>query len=183
MLCFLKAKIGKKHGSKKLIKEKFEPFCAVKFSFDPNGQRTIRISFKESEGAYSAIGTDALVMDINKATMNLGWLDAPGTKTEQGKFTWKGVEYKVPPGQPRNKNEVGATVQHEFGHAVALLHEHQNPRGAGIQWNVDKVYQQFSRPTKFMESGHYLPQHPQKVCRGPDAGIKLRPQIHYVVFL
>jgi hypothetical protein len=141
---FLGGQSWQKAWVEKVIKEQFEPYCAVKFSFDPNGQRTIRISFNEAEGAYSALGTDALVMDINKATMNLGWLDAPGTKTDQGRFTWKGIEYKVPAGQPRNKNEVGATVMHEFGHAVALIHEHQNPRGAGIQWNFDKVYQQFS---------------------------------------
>ena len=28
----------------------------------------------------------------------------------------------------------GGTTAHEFGHAIALAHEHQNPRG-GIQWN------------------------------------------------
>ena len=32
-----------------------------------------------------------------------------------------------------------ATVIHEFGHVLGLVHEHQNPRGA-IDWNIDKVY-------------------------------------------
>lgn len=34
-----------------------------------------------------------------------------------------------------------ATVIHELGHALGLIHEHQNPRGIGIDWNVEKVYQ------------------------------------------
>jgi len=28
----------------------------------------------------------------------------------------------------------GGTAAHEFGHAIGLAHEHQNPAG-GIQWN------------------------------------------------
>ena len=34
-----------------------------------------------------------------------------------------------------------ATVIHEFGHAIGMIHEHQNPRGNTIQWNVPKVLQ------------------------------------------
>jgi hypothetical protein len=34
-----------------------------------------------------------------------------------------------------------ATVIHEFGHMLGLIHEHQNPRGKTIEWNVEKVYQ------------------------------------------
>ena len=33
-----------------------------------------------------------------------------------------------------------ATVIHEFGHALGMIHEHQNPFGKPIDWNVDKVY-------------------------------------------
>jgi hypothetical protein len=33
-----------------------------------------------------------------------------------------------------------ATVMHEFGHALGMIHEHQNPRGEGINWDVEKVY-------------------------------------------
>jgi len=34
-----------------------------------------------------------------------------------------------------------ATVIHEMGHALGLIHEHQNPRGALIEWNEDAVYE------------------------------------------
>jgi len=33
-----------------------------------------------------------------------------------------------------------ATIMHEMGHALGLIHEHQNPRGSGIDWNEEKVY-------------------------------------------
>jgi hypothetical protein len=36
-------------------------------------------------------------------------------------------------------------VLHEFGHALAAIHEHQNPR-AGLRWNVKAVYAYFSGP-------------------------------------
>ena len=32
------------------------------------------------------------------------------------------------------------TVLHEFGHALGMIHEHQNPRGKKIQWDKNKVY-------------------------------------------
>lgn len=39
----------------------------------------------------------------------------------------------------------GGTPAHEFGHAIGLQHEHQNPQG-GIQWNEDVVIQALSGP-------------------------------------
>lgn len=33
-----------------------------------------------------------------------------------------------------------ATVMHEFGHALGMIHEHQNPNGNPIDWNDAKVY-------------------------------------------
>ncbi len=39
----------------------------------------------------------------------------------------------------------GGTAAHEFGHAIGLAHEHQNPAG-GIQWNEDAVIRDLSGP-------------------------------------
>ena len=35
------------------------------------------------------------------------------------------------------------TIIHEFGHALGMIHEHQNPLNNSLQWNTDKVYQTF----------------------------------------
>jgi hypothetical protein len=32
------------------------------------------------------------------------------------------------------------TIMHEFGHALGMIHEHQNPKGNLIEWDKDKVY-------------------------------------------
>jgi hypothetical protein len=34
-----------------------------------------------------------------------------------------------------------ATIMHEFGHVLGMIHEHQNQRGKGIEWNKPKVYE------------------------------------------
>lgn len=39
----------------------------------------------------------------------------------------------------------GGTPAHEFGHAIGLHHEHQNPAG-GIQWNREEVIRALSGP-------------------------------------
>lgn len=38
-----------------------------------------------------------------------------------------------------------ATTIHEFGHALGMIHEHQNPKGNTIQWDKQKVYNWASR--------------------------------------
>lgn len=42
----------------------------------------------------------------------------------------------------------GGTAAHEFGHAIGLAHEHQNPRG-GIQWNETRVLHDLAGPPNF----------------------------------
>ena len=38
------------------------------------------------------------------------------------------------------------TILHEFGHALGLLHEHQNPFGGGFKWNKENVIKDLSGP-------------------------------------
>lgn len=42
----------------------------------------------------------------------------------------------------------GGTTGHEFGHAIGLAHEHQNPEG-GIQWNEQAVISALAGPPNF----------------------------------
>jgi hypothetical protein len=44
----------------------------------------------------------------------------------------------------------GGTAAHEFGHAIGLAHEHQNPRG-GIQWNEQVVIEELAKSPNFWD--------------------------------
>jgi serralysin len=79
------------------------------------GERAqIRIDF-EDDGSWSYIGKECLQIHPSQPTMNLGWATM---ETDQDDFD--------------------SVVIHEFGHALALLHEHNHPK-AKIQWNKPAV--------------------------------------------
>lgn len=44
----------------------------------------------------------------------------------------------------------GGTAAHEFGHAIGLAHEHQNPAG-GIQWKEDVVIREMAKSPNFWD--------------------------------
>lgn len=44
----------------------------------------------------------------------------------------------------------GGTTAHEFGHAIGLAHEHQNPSG-GIQWNEEVVIRELAKSPNFWD--------------------------------
>ncbi len=79
----------------------------------------IRISFDQTDGSWSYIGTDCLSIAAEKATMNFGW------------------DLTTPYGH--------STALHEIGHALGFPHEHQNPF-AGIVWNEAAVYASLGGP-------------------------------------
>jgi len=90
--------------------------------FQESNDSLIRISFKE-RGSWSVLGTGCEnVTDLSKPTMNYGWLTPESTD-----------------------EDLQRVVLHEFGHALGLIHEHQNPAG-GIQWNRDAVIRDLSGP-------------------------------------
>jgi hypothetical protein len=93
----------------------------VKFDFGSDPQAEIRISFQH-QGSWSYVGTDALSVPSDEPTMNYGWLT---------------------PGSP--DNEYSRVVLHEFGHALACIHEHQHPE-AGIPWDKEAVYSYYTGP-------------------------------------
>jgi astacin (peptidase family M12A) len=45
----------------------------------------------------------------------------------------------------------GGTAAHEFGHAIGLAHEHQNP-ASGIEWNEEVVLRDLAGPPNFWTS-------------------------------
>lgn len=82
----------------------------------------IRISFKY-EGSWSVLGTTCKqILNKREPTMNYGWLTPASTD-----------------------DEIQRVVLHEFGHALGLIHEHQNP-GGEIHWNREAVIEELSGP-------------------------------------
>jgi serralysin len=81
----------------------------------------IRISFR-FKGSWSVIGTTAKNVPKNQPTMNFGWL-TPGVTDDEAR----------------------RVILHEVGHALGLIHEHQNPITA-IKWNKPAVIADLSGP-------------------------------------
>ncbi|MCB0045623.1 MAG: hypothetical protein KDD92_09350 [Caldilineaceae bacterium] len=93
----------------------------IRFKFVDTPDADIRISFQQ-QGSWSYIGTDAQEIPADEPTMNFGWL-YPNT----------------------HNDEYDRVVIHEFGHALGLIHEHQNP-SKGIPWDKDAVYDYYQGP-------------------------------------
>lgn len=92
------------------------------FQFVPEGDAEIRIAFEQGDGSWSYLGTQCRDIPVGEPTMNYGWL-TPASSDD----------------------EIQSVVLHEFGHALGLIHEHQNPEG-GIDWNEPAVIADLSGP-------------------------------------
>ena|SRR5687767_2417094 len=90
--------------------------------FVDDGDADIRITFVQGDGSWSVLGTECRNVDQSEATMNYGWLTPDSDDAE-----------------------IRQVVLHEFGHALGLIHEHQNPEG-GIDWNERAVIDELSGP-------------------------------------
>ena len=94
---------------------RWERYANINFDFVSSGDAEIRITFNTG-GSWSKLGTDALHYEQDEATMNFGWFNE---NTSEASFR--------------------RTTIHEFGHALGIKHEHQNPT-VGINWNKEQVY-------------------------------------------
>lgn len=99
----------------------------LNFVFVESGKADVRIAFKPGDGSWSYLGTMCLDIDEPEPTMNYGWLDASTPD-----------------------DELRRVVLHEFGHAIGLIHEHQNPKG-GIEWNVPAVIADLKGPPNYWD--------------------------------
>ena len=86
------------------------------------GDADIRIAFAQGDGSWSYLGTMCQQIPASEQTMNYGWLTPDS-----------------------DDDEVHRVVAHEFGHALGLIHEHQNP-DKPISWNREAVVADLSGP-------------------------------------
>jgi hypothetical protein len=105
------------------IAKEWEAVANLTLQFVTGGASEIRVSFAEEGFSWSTVGTDALTVSSTKATMNYGWLEANTSQREYERV-----------------------VRHEFGHALGMIHEHQNPAALGqIPWDKPKVYAYYAQ--------------------------------------
>lgn len=96
----------------------WEKYANLKFQWVTSGSANIKIAFREGQyadeaGSWSYLGTDS---NSYAHSMHFGWFNDNTSDTEFRR-----------------------TTIHEFGHALGLIHEHQNPV-AGINWDTEAVY-------------------------------------------
>lgn len=94
-------------------------YANIDLQFVKSGTPEIRISYLLDNRSWSYLGTDALAQPQNRHTMHFGWLT---------------------PAIP--DDEYSRVVIHEFGHALGMVHEHQNPV-VDIKWNKPVVYRYY----------------------------------------
>lgn len=72
---------------------------------------------------------------------------------DDGAWSYVGTDCKsIPVNQPTMNLGFldGGTAAHEFGHAIGLAHEHQNPSG-GIEWNEPVVISELAKSPNFWD--------------------------------
>ncbi len=94
----------------------WEYYANLKFEQTYGDDADIRVKLGTGGGHNSYIGTVCRMIDKSEETMNLDTVDM----SYSTKF-------------------FSAVVQHEFGHAIGLLHEHSSPV-SGIKWNKERLY-------------------------------------------
>ena len=99
-----------KDAIKKIVMERLQPLVNLKFTFLDDNVKTALVRID---------------FDPNRGSWSLLGTDCIQSKDGATmNFAWFDV----------------GTVLHEFGHVLGMIHEHQNPRGEKIKWDVDKVY-------------------------------------------
>lgn len=98
----------------------WEHHCTIKFTFDQQGEKHIRIGFGAEGGCWSQVGKNALEIPVDERTMNLAFNDNT------------------------SEIELQRTTLHQFGHVLGCIHEHQSP-ASPILWNEEAVHHDVSQ--------------------------------------
>ncbi len=97
-----------------LYAQEWEQYANIDFQFVNSGPTKITVAFDPNGGHWSMVGTDS-------------W------------FSGEPVTMNLEIDESTSSTEIRRHVLHEFGHALGLQHEHQNPNNP-IQWDKPRVY-------------------------------------------
>lgn len=115
---------------------------------------TLRVRFLGGTPAQQAKAKEQAGWWTPHANLRFDFNNAPDAEIRiafdpsDGAWSYVGTDCQtIPRNQPTMNLGFldGGTAAHEFGHAIGLAHEHQNPKG-GIVWNEEVVLRDLSGP-------------------------------------
>jgi hypothetical protein len=118
-----------------------------------NGSK-LHVRFMGGTPAQQAIAKEQALWWTQHANLAFEFDNAPNAEiritfdSSDGAWSYIGTDARsIPINEPTMNLGFldGGTAAHEFGHAIGLAHEHQNPAG-GIEWNEEVVLRELSGP-------------------------------------
>lgn len=120
---------------------------------------TLRVRFIGGTAAQRAVAQEQAGWWSAVANLKFEFGDAPDAEIRvafdpsDGAWSYIGTDCRdIPLNQPTMNLGFldGGTAAHEFGHAIGLAHEHQNPAG-GIRWNEPVVIREMAKSPNFWD--------------------------------
>lgn len=120
---------------------------------------TLQVRFMGGSAAQRSLVQQQAGWWTQHANLQFAFNNAPGAEirisfdANDGAWSYVGTDAK---GIPLNEATMnlgfmdGGTIAHEFGHAIGLAHEHQNPAG-GIEWNEEVVIRELAKSPNFWD--------------------------------
>ncbi len=120
---------------------------------------TLRVRFIDGTPAEQKIAREQAGWWSQVANLRFDFNNAPNAEIRikfdpnDGAWSYVGTDSRsIPANEPTMNLGFldGGTAAHEFGHAIGLAHEHQNPAG-GIQWNEPVVIREMAKSPNFWD--------------------------------